>query len=206
MSAENNNNLEETIIGLLKKRNPALHQQFIEAPSKREIFQNSMAVIITEMARENKEHYPEESNGPYRLKYSDMKMLEMLSFAQNKFGIDKSGVMNFFSMIASSYRGERLGKKKIAAMHTANIIKQLEESKAEVEKEIEAVLQKSGCAKKISEISCQNLEIGSSNASVESKIADSKKAVGLIFQDFFSQEEELKETFKWGEILLHVVK
>lgn len=202
MTKNNTKEIEQNLDDLLAKRNPHLHADFIISKQKTHNQKLLMAMQILKAESKSFIRSPEEKN--YSLHYSDVKMIELLVAAENFHGRSaKSGIMNFTSIINNSLK-TRLKKKTENLLYAQKIINALIAQTKSIEKKITEYLKSTGCHKQVPSLAhCHNLN---QLFNLSQTLSESENIIDYIYHDKLGQEDELKETFKWGTYWLHVVK
>lgn len=114
LSEQNTKNIENTIEDLLKDRSPELHQQFV---NNGQLSRNQKLFKIMGELKESSQALNSEENVPYTLKFSDVKMVQLLVEAEGSFGRTyDEGVMDYISIIKNSMLGRLDNKQKILNM------------------------------------------------------------------------------------------
>jgi len=191
---DEDNELNESLINLIKKRDPAIHEKFIKAPFK------SRNTTLLEIMKTLKNHSnKDQGHADLDIQYSDLKMLELLVAAEEIHGrSSKNGVMDFVSIINNSLKNrEQSESKKVIN----EMISSLKSKQTDFEKEVTHYLEKNNCLKMEDFGVC-----GQENSSldIQALLKDSENVINTIFENQFQRKEELKNNFKWNTYWLHV--
>ena len=193
-------NIEEVIKELLQKRNPQLHEQFVNSKTKTR--NERLLAVMTELKTESERHNLDGKSDPYTIKFGDVKMIELLVAAEKKHGRSyNDGIMDFTSIIKNSLK-KRLRSKSDNISQAASQIEALTARAKSLEDKVKAYLDGIECTKagqfdRCSREPAQVFDLGQG-------LSDSQAVLDAVYEDLFDKDKELKQNFKWGSYWLHV--
>ena len=191
---DEDNELNESLINLIKKRDPAIHEKFIKAPFK------SRNTTLLEIMKTLKSHSSkDQGHADLDIQYSDLKMLELLVAAEEIHGrSSKNGVMDFVSIINNSLKDREKSESKEVIN---KMISSLKNKQTDFEKEVTRYLEENNC------LTMKDFGVcGKENSPLDIQVLlnDSENVINSIFENQFQKKEELKNNYKWNTYWLHV--
>lgn len=191
-SSSNSKNIEGSILELLKQRNPTLHESFVKKNLKT---RNQKLLSVMNELKIKSASFNHKKNIPFQLKYSDVKMVQLLVETEQKFGRSAaSGARDFTSIITNSMKS-RLDKKATNTKNFEKIIGVLVKKAKRIESKVQEFLAESGCATEADIISCgdksKSLDIGKI-------LENSEQVLDHFYSSQFERNNELYNNFKWN--------
>lgn len=191
MSESNTKNIEGSIIEMLEKRNPELHKSFVNKKLKT---RNQRLLSVMNDLKLESEKFNTPSNIPYTIKYSDIKMMDLLVEAEKIHGRSGSkGVMDFTSIIKTSM-APRLKMKKDKTKHFEKIISILQKKGQKIEADLQSYLADSGCTKESQLLTCGRHE---KSIDIGKILTESQEVIDQFYKAQFDKNKELNNNFKW---------
>lgn len=191
-SETNTKNIEASILDLLKSRKPELHKSFLEKDLKT---RNERLLSVMNELKISATSFNSPENIPYQIKYSDVKMMELLVETEEEFGrSNASGARDFLSIIKNSMQN-RLSDKTENIKHFQAIINQLLNKAKEIEAKIESFLAQSDCKNESDLFSCGRND---KKLDVSQLLANSNKVIDHFYSSQFERNKELYNNYKWS--------
>jgi hypothetical protein len=191
-SETNTKNIEASILDLLKTRKPELHKSFLEKDLKT---RNERLLSVMNELKVSSTSFISPKNIPYQIKYSDVKMMELLVETEEQFGrSNATGARDFISIIKNSMQ-DRLGDKTENIKHFQTIINQLLNKAKAIETKLEHFLVQSDCKIESDLISCGRSD---KQIDISGLLANSNEVINHFYSAQFERNKELSNNFKWS--------
>jgi hypothetical protein len=191
-SETNTKNIEASILDLLKTRKPELHKSFLEKDLKT---RNERLLSVMNELKISSTSFNSPKNIPYQIKYSDVKMMELLVETEEQFGrSNATGARDFISIIKNSMQ-DRLGDKTENIKHFQTIINQLLSKAKVIETKLENFLMQSDCKNESDLISCGRSD---KQLDISELLANSNEVINHFYSAQFERNKELNNNFKWS--------
>jgi hypothetical protein len=191
-SEGNTLNIEGSILGLLQERNPQLHKSFLNKDLKT---RNERLLSVMNELKIKSASFSSKKNIPFQIKYSDVKMIELLVETEKKYGRSAStGARDFTSLINNSMK-VRLDKKALNTSHFESILNILLKKAKNIEKDLEDFLRVSGCSNESSLASCGSKD---KRLDVSNLLTNSNEVIDHFYRNQFDRDNELYNNLKWN--------
>lgn len=199
MTKENTLSVQDSIVDLLKKRNPKLHAEFIKAsPTKSRNEKINMA--MQELRIESNTFVKTKDDLAYSIHHSDIKMIELLANAEKLNGKSfDGGIMDFTSLIEHGV-AKLKGTKDEDLTAAKEQIDQLIKKKEVFEKQISEHLKSVDCGNTSVKRVCKN---GSEETlDLTQSLDDAKELIEHIYKDDTGKKKELHDIYQWNNYWL----
>lgn len=200
--------IEKSIQELLKTRDPQLHGQFVNGTQRgkqRVSHHSALLGIFDDLQSKIDGRYGHDArNQPYRLKYSDRKMLNLLVNAEQVYGNSRAkGVIDFVNMIQSSYGRTTAGKEQNMRV-AEKMIRNLELEKEKITKDLERFMASHGCPDPLKTLSCVSTESQKELSRFSDLLEESTDLQEELYATLNDRKEDILEANRWGSYWLHV--
>ena len=199
-SANDTRKTEKVIQDALKERDPQLHQQFIE---NAQLSINEKLLKAMQALKEVSDEFEDNSkNDPYTIKYSDVKMTQLLVDAEKELGNEyKTGVMKFLPIIENSLKVSDFDKKQNIDFIEDQMDVMLGNAK-KLEDKLQSYLEEENCLQNQQLFSCHSEPEG--KIDIKEVLNSSEEILDKLYQEEFGKKDEIKNNLKWNSFWLYV--
>ncbi|MCO4754144.1 MAG: hypothetical protein KC478_06665, partial [Bacteriovoracaceae bacterium] len=192
-------NFEASIKELLLKRDPKLHEKFVNS---KQFSRNERLLAVMSELKDASSEFETKKDEPYTIKYSDVKMIDLLVEAENQHGRSyDNGIMDFTSIIRNSMKS-RLNTKDANIGKIEAQLDILESKKDKLDEQLMSYLSKFNCDEQVDFGACGPKNIKSFD--IGKGLEEFEALIDSVYEKQFEKSKELKNNFRWNTYWLHV--